>query len=255
MATKRKIVAKRKGISRKRASLRPPAPPQVIVSRAKIGSQPEPPAVFDPRLLLTRINDGKTRHPYQANATVFAQGDEADAVFYVESGKVKLTVVSKQGKEAVVVILPETSFFGEGCLAGQPLRMATASTVEPSTVIRLEKRLMLEELHQDPDFAGRFLAYVLSRNIRMEADLVDHLFNSSEKRLARLLLLLANFGQESKPIPLIANMSQETLAEMIGTSRSRVSFFLNRFRELGFVDYNGGGMQVHSSLVSVVLHD
>ena len=163
--------------------------------------------------------------------------------------------MSNLGKEAVVAILPEASFFGEGCLAGQPLRMATASTVEPSTITRVEKRTIADQLHREPEFAERFLAYVLSRNIRMEADLVDHLFNSSEKRLARLLLLLANFGQESKPIPLIANMSQETLAEMIGTTRSRVSFFLNRFRELGFVDYNGGGMQVHSSLVSVVLHD
>jgi CRP-like cAMP-binding protein len=155
----------------------------------------------------------------------------------------------------VVAILTEGSFFGEGCLAGQPLRMATASTVEHSTIIRVEKRLMVDQLHQEPDLAGRFLTYLLSRNIRMEADLVDHLFNSSEKRLARLLLLLANFGQEAKPIPLIAKMSQETLAEMIGTTRSRVSFFLNRFRDLGFIDYNGGGMHVHSSLVSVVLHD
>jgi CRP-like cAMP-binding protein len=167
---------------------------------------------------------------------------------------VKLTAVSERGKEAVVAILPEGSFFGEGCLAGQPLRMATASAVERSTVIRVEKRVMVGLLHKEPEFAAPFLAYVLSRNIRMEADLVDHLFNSSEKRLARLLLLMANFGQESKPIPLIAKMSQETLAEMIGTTRSRVSFFLNRFRDLGFIDYNGG-IHVHSSLVSVVLHD
>jgi CRP-like cAMP-binding protein len=176
-------------------------------------------------------------------------------VFYLQSGKVKLTVVSKRGKEAVVAILPEASFFGEGCLAGQPFRMATASTVERSTIIRVEKLVMVGLLHREPEFAERFLSYLLSRNIRMEADLVDHLFNSSEKRLARLLLLMANFGQESKPIPLIAKMSQETLAEMIGTTRSRVSFFLNRFRDLGFIEYNGGGMHVHSSLVSVVLHD
>jgi len=168
---------------------------------------------------------------------------------------VKLTVVSKRGKEAVISILPQDSFFGEGCLAGQPLRMATASAAQRSTVIRVEKKRMLDLLHRDPEFAERFLAYLLTRNARMESDLVDHLFNSSEKRLARLLLLLANFGQESKPIPLIAKMSQETLAEMIGTTRSRVSFFLNRFRDLGFIDYNGGGMHVHSSLVSVVLHD
>jgi CRP-like cAMP-binding protein len=179
----------------------------------------------------------------------------ADAVFYIQSGKVKLTAVSKRGKEAVVAILPEASFFGEGCLAGQPLRMATATAVQCATVVRVEKSVMIGLLHKDPEFAESFFAYVLSRNIRMEADLVDHLFNSSEKRLARLLLLMANFGQESKPIPLIAKMSQETLAEMIGTTRSRVSFFLNRFRDLGFIEYNGGGMHIHSSLVSVVLHD
>ena len=255
MAAKRPVVIKKKSTGREKASLRPAATPEVIVSPEESGSPPTSPAVFDPRLLLKKLNGGKARHQYQANERVFAQGDAADAVFYIERGKVKLTVVSNLGKEAVVAILPEGRFFGEGCLAGQPLRMATASTVEPSTITRVEKRTIADQLHREPEFAERFLAYVLSRNIRMEADLVDHLFNSSEKRLARLLLLLANFGQESKPIPLIANMSQETLAEMIGTSRSRVSFFLNRFRELGFVDYNGGGMQVHSSLVSVVLHD
>ena len=167
----------------------------------------------------------------------------------------KLTVVSKTGKEAVVAILPQASFFGEGCLAGQPLRMATASADQKSMIVRVEKHAMVALLHREPEFAERFLAYLLSRNIRMEADLVDHLFNSSEKRLARLLLLMANFGQESKPIPLIAKMSQETLAEMIGTTRSRVSFFMNRFREMGFIEYNGGRVNVHSSLVSVVLHD
>ena len=176
-------------------------------------------------------------------------------MFYIQSGKVKLTVVSKSGKEAVVAILPEDSFFGEGCLAGQPLRMATASTIQPSTIMRVDKQAMVALLHRDTEFAERFLAYLLSRNIRMEADLVDQLFNSSEKRLARLLLLMANYGQESRPIPLIAKMSQETIAEMIGTTRSRVSYFMNRFREMGFIEYNSGGMQVHSSLVSVVLHD
>jgi CRP/FNR family transcriptional regulator, cyclic AMP receptor protein len=206
-------------------------------------------------LFLTKLTAGKTDREYQGNESVFSQGDAADAVFYIQSGKVKLTVVSKRGKEAVVAILPEASFFGEGCLAGQPVRMATASTVQRSSIIRVAKAVMIELLHQEPEFAERFLAYLLSRNIRMEADLVDHLFNSSEKRLARLLLLLANFGQESKPIPVVAKISQETLAEMIGTTRSRVSFFMNRFRDLGFIDYNGGGMRVHSSLVSVVLHD
>ena len=216
---------------------------------------PERTGTFDPRLLLTRLSVGKTTRAYLAEESVFAQGDPADAVFYLQSGKVKLTVVSKSGKEAVVAILPEASFFGEGCLAGQPLRMAAASTVQPSTMIRVEKQAMVALLHHDTEFAEGFLAYLLSRNIRMEADLVDQLFNSSEKRLARLLLLMANFGRESKPIPLIANMSQETLAEMIGATRSRVNCFLNRFREMGFIEYNSGGMRVHSSLVSVVLHD
>jgi CRP-like cAMP-binding protein len=235
--------------------VRPAASRAVRLSSVKLSAPLEQAASFDPRQLLTKLSAGKTSREYLADESVFSQGDPADAVFYVQSGKVKLTVVSKSGKEAVVAILPQDSFFGEGCLAGQPLRMATASAEQKGTVIRVEKQVMLDLLHKDPEFAERFLAYMLSRNIRMEADLVDHLFNSSEKRLARLLLLLANFGQESKPIPLIAKMSQETLAEMIGTTRSRVSFFLNRFRELGFIDYNGAGMHVHSSLVSVVLHD
>ena len=202
-------------------------------------------ATFDPYALLTRLSAGKSSREYLLGETIFSQGAAADAAFYVQSGKVKLTVVSKTGKEAVIAILAQDSFFGEGCLAGQPLRMATAtaSADQPSTVIRVEKHVMVNLLHKDPEFAERFLAYLLTRNIRMEADLVDHLFNSSEKRLARLLLLMANFGQESRPIPLLAKMSQETLAEMIGTTRSRVSFFLNRFRDLGFIDYSGGGME------------
>jgi CRP/FNR family transcriptional regulator, cyclic AMP receptor protein len=212
-------------------------------------------AAFDPRISLAKLKTGKTSQEYRDGESVFSQGAPADSVFYIQSGRVKLTVVSKRGKEAVVAMLQEGSFFGEGCLAGQPVRMSTANSVLRSTVIRVEKPVMLNLLHREPEFAERFLAYLLARNIRMEADLVDHLFNSSEKRLARLLLLLANFGQESKPIPIIAKISQETLAEMIGTTRSRVSFFLNRFRDLGFIDYNGGGMHVHSSLVSVVLHD
>lgn len=213
------------------------------------------PVAFDAHLFLKKVSNGKAIREYQTGASVFSQGDAADAVFYIQNGKVKLTVVSKRGKEAVVAILPEGSFFGEGCLAGQPLRMSTAKSIQRCVILRVDKAVMLDMLHREPDFATRFLTYLLARNIRMEADLVDHLFNSSEKRLARLLLLLAHFGQESKPIPVIAKMSQETLAEMIGTTRSRVSFFLNRFRDLGFIDYNGGGMHVHSSLVSVVLHD
>jgi CRP/FNR family cyclic AMP-dependent transcriptional regulator len=232
-----------------------PAAAGVRLSPLEISALPKRTAAFDPRLFLRKLVPGKTSREYQAGEFVFSQGDAADAVFYLQSGKLKLTVVSKRGKEAVVAILAEASFFGEGCLAGQPLRMSTASTVQRSTIIRVEKPVMVGLLHREPEFAEGFVAYLLSRNIRMEADLVDHLFNSSEKRLARLLLLLANFGQESKPIPVVAKISQETLAEMIGTTRSRVSFFMNRFRDLGFIDYNGGGMHVHSSLVSVVLHD
>jgi CRP/FNR family transcriptional regulator, cyclic AMP receptor protein len=258
MAIKRPVVngnKERKTLVKQRAHSHLAAVPAVTLSSAEDGASPERTAPFDPRLFLSKLAAGKTSQEYQGDECVFSQGDTADAVFYIQSGRVKLTVVSKRGKEAVVAILPEASFFGEGCLAGQPLRMSTASAVQRSTIIRVEKAVMLALLHQAPEFAERFLAYLLSRNIRMEADLVDHLFNSSEKRLARLLLLLANFGQESKPIPVVAKMSQETLAEMIGTTRSRVSFFMNRFRKLGFIDYNGGGMHVHSSLVSVVLHD
>ena len=222
----------------------------------EIGVVHEQPTSFDTNFLLSKLGTGKSRREYLANEAVFSQGDLANAVFYIESGKVKLNVVSKSGKEAVIAILPDDNFFGEGCLAGQPVRMATASALERSRIVRVEKHFMLGLLRREAEFAQQFLTHLLSRNIRMEADLVDHLFNSSEKRLARLLLLMANFGQESKPVPVIAKMSQETLAEMIGTTRSRVSFFLNRFRQMGFIDYNGGtGMQVHSSLVSVVLHD
>jgi CRP-like cAMP-binding protein len=213
-------------------------------------------APFDSTFFLSSLANGKSGHEFSANDAIFSQGDPADAVFFIKAGRVKLNVVSKAGKEAVIAILPEGHFFGEGCLAGQPLRMATASALLRSNIIRVEKSAMLRLLRREPDFAQEFLTHLLTRNIRMEADLVDQLFNSSEKRLARLLLLMANFGQESKPVPIIARMSQETLAEMIGTTRSRVSFFLNRFREMGFIDYDAGtGMKVHSSLVSVVLHD
>lgn len=246
---------KRTASAPRRVSLRPAEFIPEKLHTPHIGLQGEPSETFDPRVLLTKLATGKSSQKYQVGESIFSQGDPADSVFYVQNGKVKLTVVSKRGKEAVVAILLQDSFFGEGCLVGQPLRMATASAEHRSTIIRVDKQKMLELLHRDPEFAERFLAHLLVRNVRMEADLVDHLFNSSEKRLARLLLLMANFGQESKPVPLIAKMSQETLAEMIGTTRSRVSFFLNRFRDLGFIDYDGGGMHVHSSLVSVVLHD
>jgi len=258
MAVRHAAVAKKKAkkthAGRSKA-VRSAASRAVRLSSVKMSAPPELAASFDPRLLLTKLSVGKTSREYLAEEPVFSQGDAADAVFYIQRGKVKLTVVSKSGKEAVVAILSQASFFGEGCLAGQPLRMSTASALERSTIIRVTRQAMVTLLHREPEFAERFLAYLLSRNIRMEADLVDQLFNSSEKRLARLLLLMANFGHESKPIPLIAKMSQETLAEMIGTTRSRVSFFMNRFREMGFIEYNSGGMHVHSSLVSVVLHD
>ena len=185
---------------------------------------------------------------------VFSQGDPADAVFYIQKGKVKVTVVSEQGKEAVVAMLGTNEFFGEGCLAGQVQRMATVTTMTESVVVRLEKAAIVRVIHQQPAFSEMFIAHLLSRSIRVEADLVDQLFNSSEKRLARLLLLLANFGKEGKPEPVIAKISQETLAEMIGTTRSRVSFFMNKFRKLGFIHYNGG-IEIHSSLLNVVLHD
>ena len=186
---------------------------------------------------------------------MFSQADSADAIFYIQKGKIKLTVVSARGKEAVVAILDEKAFFGEGCLAGQQLRMATAIAMSECTIVRVEKAATLRLLRAQPEFSEFFMAYLLSRNIRIEEDLVDHLFNSSEKRLARVLLLLANYGKESQPDLVIARISQETLAEIVGTTRSRISFFMNRFRKLGFVEYNSGGLHVHSSLLNVVLHD
>lgn len=225
-----------------------------IVSKKIVAFPVREPAI-DSQILLPKISEGKSVREYLTNDSIFAQGDQADAVFYIQSGRVKLTVVSSSGKEAVIACLPEQSFFGEGSLAGQPLRVSTAQALQSSTIIRIEKAAMLGLLHRVPEFAEQFLTHILSRNVRMEADLVDHLFNSSEKRLARLLLMMANFGQDSKPVPAIAKISQETLAEMIGTTRSRVSFFLNRFRDLGFINYNASGMHINGSLVSVVLHD
>ncbi|MFZ1086452.1 MAG: Crp/Fnr family transcriptional regulator [Terracidiphilus sp.] len=204
---------------------------------------------------LNRFMAGKSRRDYQTGESIFSQGDPSNAVFYVQSGKVKLTVVSMSGKEAVIAHLPAASFFGEAALSGESVRTSSAHALESSTILRIDKKAMQDLLHREPEFAEQFLAYLLSRNERIQADLVDHLFNSSEKRLARLLMMMANFGQETKPIPVIAKISQETLAEMIGTTRSRVSFFLNRFRDLGYIDYNSGGMIINSSLVNVVLHD
>ena len=213
---------------------------------------------FDPKSFLARVGDGRSIGKYRKDQVVFSQGEIGDAVFYIQKGKVKLTVVSEQGKEAVVAILGTDEFFGEGCLAGQPQRIATAAVMADSVIARLEKAAIVRVIHEEPAFSEMFIAHILGRTIRVEADLVDQLFNSSEKRLARMLLLLANFGKEARPEPIIAKISQETLAEMIGTTRSRVSFFMNKFRKLGFIAYNGGvegGIEVHSSLLNVVLHE
>ena len=209
---------------------------------------------FDPQTFLTRVGNGKTSLTSPKKHTIFSQGDAAEAVFYIQAGKVKLTVVSKQGKEAVVAILIRGSFFGESCLAGQTVRSATSTALEDCSIVRIDKDAMLRMLHEEPAFAELFTGYLLTHTMRVEADLVDQLFNSSEKRLARLLLLMANFGKEDKLEEIIAKISQETLAEMIGTTRSRVSFFMNKFSKLGFIDYNGT-LRVHSSLLNVVLHD
>ncbi len=218
-----------------------------------LAQPPAKPAV-EPQILLTHIGDEGTTVDYARGQNIFAQGDPAEAIFYIQKGKVKLTVVSKPGREAVLAILGTGDFFGESCLAGQPICMKTATAMGDSTIIRVGKQTMMRVLRQEPAFSELFMTHLLSRNIRIEEDLVDQLFNSSEKRLARILLLLANFGKESKPEPLIAKISQETLAEMIGTTRSRVSFFMNKFRKLGFIEYNGG-LHVHSSLLNVILLD
>jgi CRP/FNR family transcriptional regulator, cyclic AMP receptor protein len=214
--------------------------------------------VFDPKSFLTKAGKGRTLADHPKNHKVYLQGDPADAIFYIHKGKIKLTVVSKQGKEAVVALLGAGDFFGEGCLAGQALRMSSAASLAECSLVRLEKAGVIRLLHEEPAFSELLLHHLLSRNIRIEEDLVDQLFNSSEKRLARVLLLLANFGKEGKPELVIPKMSQETLAEIIGTTRSRVSFFMNRFRKLGFIKYSGqysSGLEVHSSLLNIILHD
>ena len=210
---------------------------------------------FDPQAFLATIGQGRKILAFRQGDAIFAQGGLTDAVFYVQKGKIKLTVISQRGKEATVGVLGEGSFFGEGGLAGQALRMGSASAMTACTILRIDKRSMVEALHREHSFSDLFVAHLLARNIRFEADLVDQLFNSSEKRLARILLLLAHFGKDDKPETVIPKISQESLAEMIGTTRSRVSFFMNRFRKLGFVEYDDNGMQVHSSLLNVVLHD
>src|ERR1700688_4921679 len=211
---------------------------------------------FDPNTFLATIGEGRKVASFPKKQTIFAQGDAADAVFYIQKGKVRLTVVSESGKEATLGILSEGEFFGEGGLAGQPLRMGSATAMTDCQLLQIDKKAMTLALHREHTFSDLFVAYLLTRNIRYEEDLVDQLFNSSEKRLARILLLLAHFGKEGVPETVIPKISQETLADMIGTTRSRVSFFMNKFRKLGFVNYNGGsGLQVHSSLLNVVLHD
>jgi CRP-like cAMP-binding protein len=209
---------------------------------------------FDPNRFLGTIGDGKKLLAVTKKQTIYKQGDKADAVFYVQRGKVRLTVVSKTGKEATIGLVSEGNFFGEGSLAGQLLRMGSAEALTDCEILRVDKKSMMDALHREPALSDMFVAYLLARNIRYEEDLVDQLFNSSEKRLARVLLLLAHFGKEGLPQNVVPRISQETLAEMIGTTRSRVSFFMNRFRKLGFIHYNGG-LQVHSSLLNVVLHD
>jgi CRP/FNR family transcriptional regulator, cyclic AMP receptor protein len=197
---------------------------------------------------------GKKVVKYRNRQVVFSQGDPSSKVFYIQKGRVKMTVVSRNAKEAVVAILGDGDFLGESCLAGQPLRMATASAISPCSILEIRKSAMMRVLRDEQAFAERFIAHILARNIRFEADLVDQLFNSSEKRLARTLLLLARYGKEGRPESVVPKISQETLAEMVGTTRSRVSFFMNKFRKLGFIEYNGG-LSVHSSLLNVVLID
>jgi CRP/FNR family transcriptional regulator, cyclic AMP receptor protein len=211
-------------------------------------------ASFDPRVFLATVNGGRSISKYRRDQKVFSQGTPADAVFYIQKGKVKVTVISEQGKEAVVAVLGPDEFCGEGCLTGQPLRLAAATAMTECEIMRLEKATMIRVIHEEPAFAEMFVSHLLARTIRVEADLVDQLFNSSEKRLARALLLLANFGKDGRPEPIIAKVSQETLAEMIGTTRSRVSYFMNKFRKLGLINYNGQ-IEIHPSLLNVVLHE
>jgi CRP/FNR family cyclic AMP-dependent transcriptional regulator len=211
-------------------------------------------ASFDPKGFLAKVGDGKTISEYLNGQVVFLQGEVADAVFYIQKGKIKLTVISERGKEAVVGILERGHFFGEGCLNGHPLRVTTALAVDECLITRIAKAAMIATMHDEPDFSELFMTYLLTRNSRIEEDLIDQLFNSSEKRLARLLLLLANFGKEGRPEPIVGTFSQETLAEMIGTTRSRVSFFMNKFRKLGYIEYNGK-LEIHNSLLNVVLYD
>jgi CRP-like cAMP-binding protein len=210
---------------------------------------------FDTKTFLSTIDGGRKIVAFPKKQAIFVQGDPSDAVFYIQQGKVKLTVVSQSGKEATIGILSPGDFFGEGCLTGQVLRLSSATAMTDCSVMKIDKKSMIEVLHREQALSDMFVAYLLARNIRYEEDLVDQLFNSSAKRLARILLLLAHFGKDGKPESVIPTISQETLAEMVGTTRSRVSFFMNRFRQMGFIEYNSEELQVHSSLINVVLHD
>jgi CRP/FNR family cyclic AMP-dependent transcriptional regulator len=210
--------------------------------------------MFDPKIFLAKVGAGKEVLEFHKNQSVFQQGDVADKVFYIQKGKVKLTVLSEQGKEAVIAILEPGQFFGEGCMNGHPLRIATTTAMENCVITSITKAAMIAAIHDEPKFSELFMAFLLTRNSRIEEDLIDQLFNSSERRLARLLLLLANFGKEGRPVPISPNISQETLAEMIGTTRSRVSHFMNKFRKLGLINYNGH-IEIHSALLNAVLHD
>ena len=209
---------------------------------------------FDLKTFLSTIDGGRIIAAFSKKQTIFVQGDSADSVFYIQAGKIRLTVLSASGKEAIIGILNEGDFFGEGCLTGQPLRMCSATALTDCSVMRIDKKSIMGVIHRERAFSDMFVAYLLTRNVRYEEDLVDQLFNSSEKRLARILLLLAHFGKDGKPEVAIPKISQEALAEMVGTTRSRVNFFMNRFRKMGFVRYNGE-LEVHSSLLNVVLHD
>jgi CRP-like cAMP-binding protein len=229
-----------------------PKPPPAERAKLAMNSAKKPP--FDPKVFLSKVNGGRTISTYRKNQNVYAQGDPADAVFYIQSGKAKKTVISEQGKEAVVALLGSGDFFGEGCLRGETLRLAAVFAMTESVIMRIPKGNIVRVIHEEPSFAEMFISHLLNRNSRVEEDLIEQLFNSSEKRLARTLLLLANFGKEGRPEPILAKISQETLAEMIGTTRSRVSAFMNKFRQLGLVDYNGR-IEVHRSLLNVVLHE
>jgi CRP/FNR family cyclic AMP-dependent transcriptional regulator len=232
---------------------------QIPLAIAKLGASAMPKdakkVAFDPKVFLATANGGRTVTKYQALQEVFSQGSPADAVFYIQTGRVKVTVLSEQGREAVIAILTQDTFCGEGCLTGQLRRMATATAMAECEIMRLEKAAIICVLREEPAFAEMFVSHLLARTIRVEEDLIDQLFNSSEKRLARALLLLANFGKEGGPEPVIPNVSHQTLAEMIGTTRSRVNFFMNKFRKLRLIDYNNGHLEVYSSLLNVVLHD